>query len=180
MSEPTVYDPGNHIMERRIFPARFPEMGFAMDVPSDFLSLPLPEEGVSFEKPETVAPLGLASSQVALAIVGVAARPAYSDGCVSQWLGYLAHHQGIELTRARPGMIGAHPGVLADGRQVQDGTEIWMRVGAFEDGGRLVIVTGMTTAALVPSFGGALEMAVASVSLTDGKGPNANILPEGM
>ena len=168
------------IMERRVFPARFPDLGFAMDVPSDFVSMPLPEEGVSFDKPETVAPLGLASSQVALAIVGVAARPAYSEGAVSQWLGYLAHQQGIELTRARPGMVGAHPGVLADGRQVQDGTEIWMRVGAFEDGGRLVIVTGMTTAALVPSFGEALELSVASVALTNGRGPNASILPEGM
>lgn len=180
MNNPPVLDLGNHIMERRILPARFPGMGFAMDVPSDFISMPLPEEDVSFDKPETVVPLGLVSSQVALAIVGVAARPAYSDGCVSQWLGYLAHYQGIELSRARAGMIGAHPGVLADGRQVQDGTEIWMRVGAFEDGGRLVIVTGMTTAALVPSFGGALEAAVVSVSLTDGRGPNANILPEGM
>ncbi|HYD00993.1 MAG TPA: hypothetical protein VEB22_07175 [Phycisphaerales bacterium] len=168
------------IMERRIFPPRFPEMGFAMDVPSDFVSMPLPEEGVSFDSPETVAPLGLASSQVALAIVGVAARPAYTEGAVSQWLGYLAHQQGIDLSRARPGMVGPHPGVLADGRQIQDGTEVWMRVGAFEDGGRLVLVTGMTTAALVPSFGEALEAAVLSVALTDGKGPSANILPEGM
>jgi hypothetical protein len=168
------------IMERRIFPARFPEMGFAMDVPSDFVSMPMPEEAVSFDKPETVAPLGLVSSQVALAIVGVAARPAYTEGAVSQWLGYLAHQQGLELSRARPAMVGPHPGVLADGRQVQDGTELWMRIGAFEDGGRLVIVTGMTTAELAASFGEALEASVASVALTDGRGPNANILPEGM
>lgn len=168
------------IMERRVFPARFPELGFAMDVPSDFAAMPLPEEAVSFDAPETLAPLGLVSSQVALAVVAVAARPAYSEGAVSQWLGYLAHQQGIEVSRARAGMVGAHPGVLADGRQVQDGTELWMRIGVFEDGGRLVIVTGMTTAALVPSFGEALEAAVASVSLTDGRGPSARVLPEGM
>ena len=77
-------------------------------------------------------------------------------------------------------MIGSHPGVLADGRQVQDGTELWLRVGMFEDGGRLVIVTGMTTAALVPSFGNALEAAVTSVSLTDGSGSTVRVLPEGM
>lgn len=168
------------IMERRVFPARFPEMGFAMDVPSDFISMPLPEEDVDFDKPETVAPLGVVSSQVALAVVAVAARPAYAEGAVSQWLGYLAHQQGIEVSRARAGMVGMNPGVLADGRQVQDGTELWMRIGVFEDGGRLVIVTGMTTAALVPSFGEALEAAVASVALTDGRGSNVRVLPEGM
>lgn len=167
-------------MERRVFVERFPGLGFAMDVPSDFVSVPMPEESVSFEQPEKVAPLGLVSSQVALAIVAVAARPAYSDGCVSQWLGFLAGQQGIELSRARSAMIGSHPGVLADGRQVQDGTELWLRVGMFEDGGRLVIVTGMTTAALVPSFGNALEAAVTSVSLTDGSGSTVRVLPEGM
>ena len=175
-----VTDTSGPILERRIFEERFPGLGFAIDVPSDFISVPLPAETYSFEKPETVAPLALCSSQVALAIVGVAARPAYSEGAVSQWLGYLAHQQGIELSRARAGMIGPHPGVLADGRQVQDGTELWMRVAAFEDGGRFVLVTAMTAAALAPSFGPALEFAVSSLALAEGRGPTANILPEGM
>lgn len=168
------------IMERRVFAERFPGLGFAIDVPSDFVAMPLPEESVGFEKPETVAPLALCSSQVALAIVAVAARPAYEDGCVSQWLGFLAHQQGIELSRARAGMIGPHQGVLADGRQVQDGTELWMRIGVLEDGGRLVLVTGMTIAALVPSFGWALEFAVGSLALAEQRGPTARVLPEGM
>jgi hypothetical protein len=168
------------ILERRIFEARIAGLGFAIDVPSDFITMPLPEEPVDFDKPESVVPLALCSSQVALAIIGVAARPAYGDGCVSQWLGFLAHQQGIELSRARAGMIGPHQGVLADGRQVQDGTEIWIRVGAFEDGGRLVLVTGMTTATLAPSFGTAFEYAVASLALAEQRGPTARILPEGM
>ncbi|MBY0396357.1 MAG: hypothetical protein K2X91_07790, partial [Thermoleophilia bacterium] len=113
----------------------------------------------------------------------VAARPAFDDGCVEQWMRFLCAQVGIELSDVREGVVGreegaaagGHRAMLATGAQVQDGTPLDFQIAMFEDGGRLLTVQAMAPRELWPTFGEALSAAVASVRLDRPKGQAAAV-----
>jgi hypothetical protein len=110
---------------------------------------------------------------VALALIAVAARPAYETGSVLQWMLYLTDHFDIQLestTIGRIGMNREHPALIMSATQVQDGKKLRFAMIAFEDGGRLVTAHGMCPEELWPSFGQALTLAVQSITLAAPKG----------
>ncbi|HLO40910.1 MAG TPA: hypothetical protein VK176_07795 [Phycisphaerales bacterium] len=148
-------------------------LGFSMDVPEGFILPPMPAGEIDFDNPTQSAPLALFSSQVALALIAVAARPAYETGSVLQWMKYLCDHFGMEVEAFRTGVTrGAcgHRAIMADAHQEQDGQDVRMVVVAFEDGGWLVTAHAMCAAELWPSYGERLRSAVYSISLTTPKG----------
>lgn len=158
---------------------RIPELAFAIEVPPEFVTPDLPEEGPRFEEPTFMLPLWLASSPVAMALVTVAVRPAYEDGTVKQWLEYLCREQGLEVRAIGAGLVGAaehqRTAVLAEAGQEQEGTRLRFRIAAVEDGGYLYVVMGMAPEELWASYGEALAHAVGSFELTAGKGARADI-----
>ena len=158
-------------LTRREAPSRFPalqNLAFSVEVPADFHTPALPPAEPKFEDPTFVMPLWVASSSVALAVVAVAARPAYDNGTVSEWLGYLAREQGLTLTDLQLVTLGGkHAAIMANAEQTQEDTQLKLRFAAFEDGGYLFIVNVMAPAELWPSFGAVLEAAIASVRLTN-------------
>lgn len=161
-------------MHRIAFPARIAELAFSMRVPEGFVDATPPLEPVDFDNPTQSAPLALLSSNVALAVLAVAARPAYETGSVLQWIRYLASHHGLDLQHVLARSIGddgVHPAITAFATQVQDGTTLHVALVAFEDGGRLVTAHGMCPRELWPSFGEALSAAVESITLDAPKGP---------
>ena len=168
------------------FPSRLAELAFSVGLPHGFAVLDVPLENLEFEKPAFVAPLMVASSEVALAVLTVAARPAYEDGSVMQWLQYLVGEAGVtgqplELKTLMPGRIGAkgkeHPAILATATQVQDGTHLRFHIAMIEDGARIVIVMAMVPEELWPSFGEQLAAAVESFALDAPKGPTMPLVP---
>lgn len=166
--------------QRRQYTGMLADLDFSIEVPPGFVQPPLPADSSppDFDSPTVSAPLALLSSEVALALVAVAARPAYSDGSVRQWLEYLCGHFGLTVVGIGPAFIGdggAHPGVVAEGTQVQESTRLRFALAAFEDGGRLVTAHGMCPEELWPSFGAALVSSVRSVTLARPKGPTAPI-----
>lgn len=165
-------------MERRVFEGGLADLGFAMDVPEGFVMPEFPRENVDFDNPTLSAPLALLSSPVAMALIAVAARPAYATGSVLQWLRYLAGHYEIDLQHVQirsVGKDGAHPAVTAFATQVQDGQKLNFMMVAFEDGGRLVTAHGMCPAELWASYGTALSNAVESITLLRPKGPQHDV-----
>lgn len=166
---------------RQSFPARLADLEFSIQPPTGFVAHELPAEEHNFENPTTCAPLMIMASQVAMAVVTVAARPAYGDGGVMDWTRYLAENAGITFTGLMPGALGGdkfeHPVILAEGHQTQEGTLLRLRFAVLEDGGRLVTILAMCPDELWPSFGAALEEAVKSFELTRPKGPTAALVP---
>lgn len=168
---------------RRAFPAIVADLAFSMLVPDGFVEPELPERTLNVEDPTSSMPLALVSSPVAGALVVVAARPAFDDGCVEQWMRFLCVQVGIELSDVREGVIGreegaaacGHRAMLATGAQVQDGTPLVFQIAMFEDGGRLLTVQAMAPCELWPTFGEALSAAVASVRLDRPKGQAAAV-----
>jgi hypothetical protein len=168
-------------MATMTIPARLADLEFEIDAPPGFMEPPLPESDPDFNDPTVTGPLTLLATPVAAAFLAVAARPAYEEGSVLQWLIYLARHYGITTTALTPGEVGGrrhhHPAVIAEGRQVQDGTNLRMVFAALEDGGRLVIIHAMCPEELWPSYGEGLRAAVASFELARPQGPKAPLVP---
>jgi hypothetical protein len=159
-------------LNRKLFPAQLAELEFEMLVPDGFITPEMPREDVDFSDPTKSAPLAVVTSQVALALIAVAARPAYEDGTVLQWLRFLASHFKIDLqhvqvheeSEGQPGRI------TAFGTQFQEGTRLNLMIVAFEDADRFVTAHAMCPVELWPSFGDALSRSVESIRLTQPKG----------
>lgn len=166
---------------RQTFPARLADLEFSILPPAGFITHDLPAEEHNFDIPTTCAPVLIMSSQIAMAIVSVACRPAYGDGSVIDWARSLAEHAGITLTGMMPGTLRGerfeHPAILAQGHQTQEGTLLRLRFAMLEDGGRLAMILAMCPDELWPSYGTALEEAVASFELTRPKGPTTALVP---
>lgn len=178
MSTPPAFDAAAPVLARRVFPARLADLAFAMDVPVGFVEVPIPEEDTDFDDPTKSAPLAVLSSPVAVAVVTVAARPAYADGTVLDWLRYLSSHYGIDLQHVLIRTVGTgegHPGVTAFGVQFQEGTKVNLMLVAFEDGGRFVTALGLCPAELWPSYGASLAAAVESITLERPKGSTHSV-----
>lgn len=168
---------------RRTFKARLADLGFSMEIPDGFAEPACPHEEVDFSDPTKSAPLALLCSEVALAILCIAARPAYEDGSVDDWARFLCSHFGISIEGNVSGFVGGdthqHPAVLIEGLKEENGEKFIMRVVALEDGKRLVTAHAMCPESLWPSFGPALERALASIELTDPREPTVPCVPGG-
>ncbi len=167
-------------MPRLNFPARLAEISFSIDVPDSFVVAALPEDSLDFSKPGHLAPLAMLPSQVAMAVVLVAARPAYEDGSVMEWFHFLAEHHAVPFSGLMPGRIGddnRHPAIILDGTQVQDGTLLRYHAALLEDGGRIILVQAMCPDELWPSFGEPITAAVASFTLDAPRGTTAPLVP---
>lgn len=167
-------------MPRRQFPARLADIAFSVDVPESFVVADIPAEDLNFDNPSFLAPIAMLHSQIAMAVVIAAARPAYSDGSVIEWFRYLASHHNVPFSGLMPGHIGAalqHPAIILDGTQTQDGTLLRYHAALLEDGGRIILVQAMCPDELWPSFGQRITAAVASFTLDAPQGSTAPLVP---
>lgn len=159
-------------------PPALADLGFSIEIPDGFIHADIPQTDVNFDNPTESAPLGLFSSQVALALIAVAARPAYETGSVLQWVKYLCDHFGIDIKSFKAATTtGAHkhPAILAECEQEQNGEQLRLALVAFEDGTRFVTAHAMCPVELWPSYGAQLTAAVQSLSLASPKGPTHDL-----
>ena len=164
------------------FAAKTPELDFSMEMPIGFYHPDLPKDEPNFDDPTVSAPLMLTASPIAMALIAVAARPAYKEGSVSRWVGFLTSHFGISITEMHPGRVGGllkwHPAILATGTQVQDGVELCMKFVFFEDGGHFFSAHAMCPKELEESYLGTLHHCIETIELEDPKGPTVMLMPE--
>lgn len=169
---------------RRRFPAKFPDLGFSLLAPKDFLEPDLPAEEPDFSDPTKSAPLTLMCSSVAAAFLAVAVRPAYENGTMEDWARYLAAHFQLRITGLVSGYVGGpdhnHPAILVEADQEQEGRAMTMRFVLLEDGQRLVTVQALCPTELWKSYGRTLEESVVSIELDTPKGPTVACVPGAM
>ncbi|MBL9190214.1 MAG: hypothetical protein JNK23_22220 [Opitutaceae bacterium] len=145
--------------------------------PSDFKIADLPAEEVDFSKGSQFMPLAIALTQYGPMVFTVAARPAFDDGAVSQWLEYICRADGYQHTPVKETRIGDRPAVTCDATQKADDVTMKMRFVLFEDGGRLIQMSAMAPEPLWDSAIKKMAPMLASLELREARGTKVPLFP---
>lgn len=164
-------------------PSRIANLGFTFLKPKDFRVLELPEEEVKFEDPTYFVPLYVCMAGYGAVVFSVAARPAFDDGTVEDWVRFLASKQEGEITDVRRGVVGGLQAVVVDATQPSEAGEMRVRSHFIEDGGRLLILGALAPAQVWESVETMLMQMVGSFRLESAQGQKATVMrpeiPEG-
>lgn len=133
-------------------PARLADIEFTLRMPADFRDVELPNEDVDFTNPTTLAPLFVCMASYGAVLMTVAARPAYDDGTLREWIGFLCVSDGLTLVKIERGALGERPTMVAEATQDSEAGPMRIRTHLFEDGGRLINVSVMAPEAIWPSL----------------------------
>lgn len=168
---------------RQTFPGRLAQLDFSLEVPPGLIATDLPDDSVDFNDPAISAPLVALVSPIAAVVVTVAARPAYADGSVMDWIRFLCEHHGITITGLMPVTVGGpnfrHPAIFVEGHQTQDGTALRIEAVALEDGQRFVTINVLCPEELWPSYGTFAHDTMYSFELVEPRGPTAPLVQGG-
>lgn len=145
-------------------------LDFTVEAPTDWVAVPLPDEPTDFSDPTNFAPIGVLMAPYAAIVFVVAARPAYADGALAQWLEYAARQRGLDPGVIEAEQIGPHDGVGCWGVQNENGTVLRARLSMFVDGDRLVHVNCMAPAGLWPALTDTFAHLMQSFALQQPKG----------
>jgi hypothetical protein len=121
------------------FPARTADLEFEMEVPQQWLSPELPPASDDYSDPTLFLPLMLRVAPMSPVILAVAARPAYENGTIYDWVPYLIEQQQYQPLAMGEGTVGALKAMIGSARQpTSDIGPRHLRFAFFEDGGRLI------------------------------------------
>ena len=110
-----------------------------MEVPRRWLSPELPPASDDYSDPTLFLPLALRMAPVGPVILAVAARPAYENGTIYDWVPYLIQQQQYQLLAIGDGQVGPLKAIIGSARQPEsDIGPRHLRFAFFEDGGRLI------------------------------------------
>jgi hypothetical protein len=145
----------------RRFPSRIAQLGFAVGLPADWISHPLPDEQPDFSDPSRLVPLAAVTAPHAAIVWAAAARPAYGDGTLNDWARYLVAQHGLTLRALGEGQLGSLPALVGEAVQDSEVGPLRIRFAFAEDGGRLVNLTltapELLADAVVPIWFGGLS-----------------------
>lgn len=154
-------------------PARIADLACRMAVPRDWNVVELPPEEVDFSEPLAFFPLTMVAAPWGAVVLTVAARPAFEDGTLQDWMLYLLSSQEIQPKAFGPVAIGELQGLGGVGRQEQEGTALEFRFAFFEDGGRLVQLGLFAPELISASLEEVWQRAVSSFVLERPRGQSA-------
>ncbi|WP_284615834.1 hypothetical protein [Aquabacterium humicola] len=172
---PEMTQPGE--LPLRLFPSRIASLGFAVRLPPDWIGHPLPDEVPDFGDPSRLVPLAAVTAPHAAIVWAVAARPAYSDGCVGDWARYLLSHHGLEVREIAEGRLGALPALIGEAVQPSEVGPLTVRFAFAEDGGRLINMTLTAPALLADALARIWIASVETFALEQSAGATVPLSP---
>jgi len=122
----------------RHFPSRIADLGFTVSLPEDWIAHDLPDEQPDFSGPALLFPLAIVTARNAAMAFCAAARPAYEDGTLHDWMWFLLRHNGLTPRAVGPGEASGHPAMIGEAAQDGDLGPMTVRFALLEDGGRMV------------------------------------------
>jgi hypothetical protein len=171
-------NPSDDTLPLRHFPSRIAQLGFAVGLPADWISHPLPDEQPDFADPSRLVPLAAVTAPHAAIVWAAAARPAYGDGTLNDWARYLVAQHGLTLRAFGEGQLGSSPALVGEAVQDSEVGPLRVRFAFAEDGGRLINLTltapEMLADAVVPMWFGGL----ASFALDEPHGTTVPLWPD--
>lgn len=121
------------------FAARTADLEFEMEVPQQWLAPELPPASDDYSDPTLFLPLAIRVAPMSPVILAVAARPAYENGTIRDWVPYLIQQQQYQPLAMGEGNVGALKAIIGSARQPEsDIGPRHLRFAFFEDGGRLI------------------------------------------
>jgi hypothetical protein len=168
--------PDSGLRSVRIVPAGLPQLAFSLAAPADWVNPPIPEDPPDFSDPTEMQPLFIAMAPYGAVVLTAAARPAFGDGTVEDWVEYLAEHSGLSISRIFEARTQGQPAVFTEASQESEMGA--MRVWALfvEDGGRLYHLGAMAPEAIWPSVEPAFDAAFGSFLLEECSGPTTQLM----
>jgi hypothetical protein len=151
-------------------------LAFGCKFPQGWVRVPLPEEPFDPSDPTAFLPLLVGMAPYGAVVFTVAARPAYENGTVEDWVEYLAEHNSLRIERLTEARVGPHPALLIDSSQDSDVGRMRVRTLFLEDAGRLYNIGAMAPEAIWPSVGDLLESLLGSFRLVSPGGPGAQLM----
>jgi hypothetical protein len=161
-----------------VAPAAPPNLEFNFLLPLDWRRQDLPPQDVNFDDPTALLALAVFIHHPSFSIFGVAARPAYEDGTVLDWLKYLAKANDWTVESLSPFEMNGVTGASTVATQENEGGRTRLRSVMIEDGKRLVTVTAMTQIEHWEQGQGVLESMLRSFSLLTPQGSTVPLAPE--
>lgn len=159
--------------------ARVAGLGFRFLRPDDWVLLDLPAEQLDTTNPYAFLPLGICVARYGAVVFTVAARPAFDDGTLAQWLDHFAR-----VNLQDPGPVEAEdlhgrPAASCWGMQASDGVLLRARAAFVEDGGKLLVLNVMAPDHLWGSLASTLVTVLRSFELTTPAGATVALCPPG-
>jgi hypothetical protein len=151
-------------------------LGYSHLVPADWQRVEIPDEQPDFSQP-VFMPLAVHMAPYGAVLFSVAARPAYEDGSVYDWLMYACRQEGFDIQGFMPIKIGEAPAVECRAIQQTGMGPMRMRVVVFEDGGRLMNMSAMAPESLWDAVSGTLDQMMDSFRLAEPRGMTAPLIP---
>lgn len=146
--------------------------------PAEFQLADLPAETPDFSEGAKFMPLAVAMTQYGPMVFSLAARPAFDDGTVSQWLEYICGQEGYPHSPVTATSVGNLPAVTCDATQkADDGTPMKMRFVLLEDGGRLIQMAAMAPEVFWSAALKKMSPMLESFELREVRGSKVPLLP---
>jgi hypothetical protein len=161
----------------RTFPSRIADLGFALTLPGDWISHELPAETPNFDDPAQLVALAVVTAPHSAIVLAVAARPAYSEGTLSDWGRWLLEKESASVRAMGEGKMGSLPALIAEATKDSEVGTLVLRTAFAEDGARLINLTltapELLANAVLPIWQAALE----SFSLSTPRGATVPVYP---
>lgn len=155
------------------------DLNFTVDMPVDWVVVPLPDEAHDFSDPLHFAPLVVLMAPWGAVLFAVAARPAYADGAVAQWLEHAGRKRGLDPGTIEQQPIGEVAGAGCWAGQIENGMMMRARLAMFEDGERIVQISCMAPDSLWHTMAPTFLHMLATFRLLATRGGTAAVAPAG-
>ncbi len=125
-----------------------PRFAFAIKPRPDCLQLLQPPDRPDFTDPSAFASLAVYVAAYGTFRFSVAARPAYTEGSVRDWLFDVCRQKNLEIERAAPVLVDDAPAATCLATQKTEALVTKVRITLVEDDGRLFVLTTSAPALL--------------------------------
>lgn len=156
-------------------PARIAGLAFSYLRPAEFHALELPTDVPDFEQPAVLMPLHVTMADYGAVLFSIGARPAYGDGSVEDWAGFLTSEFKMKVESLRPTTLGGIGGIVVEATQETDAGRMRIRSVFIEDGTRLLNLTLMAPVSIWASVEPTLAFALSSFRLDEPRGSTAPV-----
>jgi len=158
-------------------PSRAADLGFALDLPADWIQHPLPDDDLDFSDPLRMLGLCAITAPHAAIVWAVAARPGYQEGSVHDWAMWLIGQAGLAPRTQGEGRLGGLPALVGEAVLQGDLGPMLVRWAFAEDGDRLINATLTAPMLLAGAMESVWQQALESFELETPRGPTVALWP---
>jgi hypothetical protein len=148
-------------------------LAFSCLLPDGWVNVALPEETYDLNNPTVFLPLLVCMAPSGAVVFSIAARPAFNEGSVQDWVEYLAAQNNLQVERIQEARVNRMPCVLIDATMPSGGGVMRSRSVFLEDGGRLFNVGTLAPEAVWPSVESDFDRLLGSFQLDEVRGISA-------